>query len=78
MLYHSAYYLMPYVLPVPVVLTFYDLIPVLFPDQVSARARLLFRFTAQRAVRTADAVVSISRRPAGTCSGISGLRRPKS
>ncbi len=47
-IYHSPYYLMPYTVPMlarmPGVLTFYDLIPVRFPDLVSAQARLLFRF----------------------------------
>ncbi len=37
-LYHSPYYLMPYNLSLPVVLTFYDVIPLRYPDTVSRRA----------------------------------------
>jgi len=59
-LYHSPYYLMPYRPGRPTVLTVYDLIPVLFPNHVSLRARFLFRWTTSLALRTAAAVVAIS------------------
>jgi alpha-1,3-rhamnosyl/mannosyltransferase len=59
-LYHSAYYLMPYLPRVPTVLTVYDLIPLLFPEYVSVRARLLFRLTTALALRTARVVIAIS------------------
>jgi glycosyltransferase involved in cell wall biosynthesis len=59
-LYHSPYYLMPYRPGLPTVLTFYDLIPLRFPAYVSLRARMLFRFTAQMALRTARHVIAIS------------------
>ncbi|GIK75402.1 MAG: glycosyl transferase family 1 [Chloroflexota bacterium] len=59
-LYHSPYYLMPYRPGLPAVLTFYDLIPLRFPSYVSRRARLLFRFAVQMALRTARHVIAIS------------------
>jgi len=59
-LYHSAYYLMPYRLRVPSVLTLYDLIPMLFPDQSSRRARWLFRWMTSLALRTSQHNIAIS------------------
>jgi glycosyltransferase involved in cell wall biosynthesis len=59
-LYHSPYYLMPYRPGVPTVLTVYDLIPLRFPQFVSARARLLFRLAMTLALRAANQVVAIS------------------
>jgi len=58
--YHSPYYLMPYRPGVPTVLTVYDLIPQLFPEGVSARARLWFQLAMQLALRAADHVICIS------------------
>ncbi|MBN1221226.1 MAG: glycosyltransferase family 4 protein [Anaerolineae bacterium] len=58
--YHSPYYLMSYRPGVPTVLTVYDLIPLLYPQHVSAQARLLFRWTTSLALRTAAHVVAIS------------------
>ena len=60
LLYHSPYYLMPYLVPTPTVLTFYDLIPLFFPQYVSRRARLLFRFTMRLALRASQHIFSIS------------------
>ncbi len=59
-LYHSAYYLMPYRPGIPTVLTVYDLIPLLFPQFVSAKARLLFRLTMTLALKSAARVIAIS------------------
>ena len=59
-LYHSPYYLMPYRPKVPAVVTVYDLIPLLFPRQVSPPARLLFRWMTALALRTASQVIVIS------------------
>jgi alpha-1,3-rhamnosyl/mannosyltransferase len=59
-LYHSTYYLMPYSLRLPTVLTFYDLIPLQHPETVSRRARLLFQLTMSMALSTAGGVVCIS------------------
>ncbi|NUM44920.1 MAG: glycosyltransferase family 4 protein [Anaerolineales bacterium] len=58
--YHSPYYLMPYVPGVPTVVTLYDLIPQLFPQVVSAQVRLLFQVATRLALRAADQVVTIS------------------
>lgn len=60
-LYHSTYYLMPYRPSLPTVLTVYDLIPLLFPETVSWRARLFFRVATGLALRAADHVIAISR-----------------
>lgn len=59
-LYHSPYYLMPYRPGVPTVLTVYDLIPRLFPQYVSFRARCLFRLAMALALRAANHVIVIS------------------
>jgi alpha-1,3-rhamnosyl/mannosyltransferase len=59
-LYHSPYYLMPYRPCVSTVLTVYDLIPLLFPQHSTARARLLFRWATMLALRTAHHVIAIS------------------
>jgi glycosyltransferase involved in cell wall biosynthesis len=59
-LYHSPYYLMPYRPGLPTVVTMYDLIPVLFPQQVSIPARLLFRWMTALALRAASRVIVIS------------------
>ncbi|MCY3993120.1 MAG: glycosyltransferase family 1 protein [Caldilineaceae bacterium] len=59
-LYHSPYYLMPYRTGLPTLLTFYDIIPLKFPNAVPARARLFFRLAATFALRAADHVVAIS------------------
>ncbi len=58
--YHSAYILMPYLPGVPTVLTVYDLIPLLMPEQSSGRARLLARWANVLALRTAHRVIAIS------------------
>lgn len=58
--YHSPYYLMPYWPGTHTALTVYDIIPLRFPDLVSARAQLLFRWTTRLALRKADKVIAIS------------------
>ncbi len=58
--YHSPYYLMPYFSGLPTVVTLYDLIPQLFPQVVSMRARGLFQLATRFALRTADQVITIS------------------
>jgi len=59
-LYHSPFYLMPYRPGLPTLLTMYDLIPLLFPQQVSPAARLLFRWMTALALRAASHVIAIS------------------
>jgi glycosyltransferase involved in cell wall biosynthesis len=58
--YHSPYYLMPYFPGAPTVVTLYDLIPQLFPQVVSARARWLFQITTRLALRSARHILTIS------------------
>jgi glycosyltransferase involved in cell wall biosynthesis len=58
--YHSTYFLMPYRPGVPTLLTLYDFIPQLFPQTVSARARLLAGLATRLALRAAGQVVAIS------------------
>lgn len=60
LIYHSPYYLMPYRPGVPTVLTFYDIIPIAYPEYVALRARLLFRLLTRLACHAADHIVSIS------------------
>jgi len=59
-LYHSGYNLMPYAPGVPTVLTLYDLIPLLMPEQSSGRARLLARWANILALRAARVALAIS------------------
>ena len=58
--YHSPYYLMPYLPGVPSVVTCYDLIPLIYPQYFSATQRLIFRVAHMLAVRTARRVLAIS------------------
>jgi glycosyltransferase involved in cell wall biosynthesis len=62
-LYHSAYFLMPYAprpRGIPALLTVYDLIPLLVPQQSTLRARLLARWANRLALRTSQRVIAIS------------------
>jgi alpha-1,3-rhamnosyl/mannosyltransferase len=59
-LYHSPYYLMPYVPGATTVLTVYDVIPLRYPQFSSARSRLLFRLTTRLALRAARRVIAIT------------------
>lgn len=59
-IYHSPYYLMPYRVCAPTLVTLYDLIPQLFPEHVSWRARLLFRIATRFALKQARHVITIS------------------
>jgi glycosyltransferase involved in cell wall biosynthesis len=59
-LYHSAYILMPYFPGIPTLLTVYDLIPLLFPQQSTRRARSLARWANQLAFRASQRVLAIS------------------
>ncbi len=59
-LYHSPYYLMPYRINAPTVVTIYDLIPQLFPETASLQARLLFRLATRLALRSASHIIVIS------------------
>jgi len=59
-LYHSTYYLMPYLPGTPTVLTVYDLIPLRYPRYFSVAQRLVFAVAHRLALRTARAVLAIS------------------
>ena len=60
-LYHAPYYVRPYAgLPCPAVVTLYDAIPHLFPNEVSPRARLLFDLLTRLAIRSSRRVIAIS------------------
>ena len=55
---HSPYFIKPYFLRVPSIVTIFDLIPLLFPDDVpSARTRFFFRWAVWLAAQTAARVI---------------------
>lgn len=59
--FHSTYYIKPYRLPVPSVLTYYDIIGLIYPSSLpSARARLMFRLLSRLALASADRVILLS------------------
>ncbi len=58
--YHSPYYLMPFRPGVPTLLTVYDVIPLLFPQHTTPRARFLFRWMHSLALGAASRVVVVS------------------
>jgi glycosyltransferase involved in cell wall biosynthesis len=60
-LYHSSYYLMPYLPGVPTVFTCHDLIPLIFQQYFSVAQRLIYRFTHQLALNTARLTIAVSR-----------------
>ncbi len=58
---HSPYFIKPYVgLPCPSAVTIYDMLGWRFPHTLSWRGRLLYRLTMGLAVRSADALITIS------------------
>ncbi|MCC7355738.1 MAG: glycosyltransferase family 4 protein [Anaerolineae bacterium] len=60
-LFHSPYYIKPYWLPCPSILTLYDIISHTHPSSLpSARARLLFEVTTRLALRSARLVLTLS------------------
>lgn len=59
-LFHSPYYLKPYLLPCPSVVTIYDLIPRLYPEYVSPGARVIFEMAIRLAIVTSRLVISVS------------------
>ncbi|MGB9594350.1 MAG: glycosyltransferase family 4 protein, partial [Anaerolineae bacterium] len=59
---HSPYYVKPYRLPVPSVLTYYDVIGLAYPNTLpSPRARVMFRALSWLALASADKVILLSR-----------------
>jgi glycosyltransferase involved in cell wall biosynthesis len=59
-IYHSPYYLMPYRLSVPAVLTCYDMIPLIFPEYFTSWQRVVYRIANKLAFKTASGVIAIS------------------
>jgi len=60
-LYHAPYYVRPYLrLPCPAVVTLYDAIPHLFPNEVAPRARWLFNLLTRQAIRSSRHILAIS------------------
>ena len=61
-LFHSPYYIKPYLLPCPSVVSIYDLIPARYPRCLpSWRARLAFSLAIRLAIRTSRHVITLSR-----------------
>lgn len=59
-LYHSPYYLMPYRPGMAAVFTCHDLIPLIFSQYFRAQQRLVYRFTHQLALNSAQMTVAVS------------------
>lgn len=59
-LFHSPYYLKPYLLPCPSVVNIYDLISRLYPEYVSSGARVIFEMAIRLAIVTSRLVISVS------------------
>src|SRR5918911_2241411 len=60
-LWHAGYYIKPYLLPIPSVVTLEDVIPLLWREEMPSVARRLFYWTLnQIAARTAAHVIAIS------------------
>ncbi len=55
--FHSPYYIKPYFLSIPSIVTIFDLIPLRVPNAVSPTARLLFRFAIALAIQTSARVI---------------------
>ncbi len=59
-LYHSPYYLMPYITPCPSIVTVHDLIPVLYPQYFTLFQRIVFSLAMRLAVGRARFVMADS------------------
>jgi glycosyltransferase involved in cell wall biosynthesis len=60
-IYHAPYYITPYRMPCPQVLTVYDVISRRHPGSLSLTTRLIFAATTRLALHAADALLAISR-----------------
>jgi alpha-1,3-rhamnosyl/mannosyltransferase len=58
-IYHSPYYLMPYIPGLPTLVTAYDLIPLIIPDGFSAAQRTVYFATHQLAFRAARKIITL-------------------
>jgi alpha-1,3-rhamnosyl/mannosyltransferase len=59
-LYHSTYYLMPYMVKIPVVFTCYDLIPVVYPKYFKPLQRLIYKIAHLAASKVSSHIIAIS------------------
>lgn len=59
-LFHSPYYIKPYLLPCPSVVTIYDLIPRLYPQYISLGARVIFEIAIRLAAVTSRMIIAVS------------------
>lgn len=71
-LYHSPYYLMPYFVGLPTVLTLYDSIPEQYPESVPLATRLFSRLATKLALRSASHIITPSR---ASCRDLLQLHR---
>ena len=76
-MYHSPYYLMPYRLPVPTVLTCYDLIPLIFPEYFTSWQRAAYRITNKLAFKAASRVIAISETTRRDASHFFGVKQDR-
>ncbi len=76
-LYHSPYYLMPYLPGVPSVVTCYDLIPLLYPEYFTAAQRLVYWLAHTLAVRATRVVLTISKATKADLARIFHLDPPR-
>ena len=72
-IYHSPYYLMPYRMPCPVVVTFYDLIPLLVPGTHHTGFQPIYRWTHRLAAAVARRMIAISRATAADLTRLMGF-----
>lgn len=59
-LYHSTYYLMPYMVPIPLVFTCYDLIPLIYPGYFTIFTRTIYSIAHRIASAVSAHVITIS------------------
>jgi glycosyltransferase involved in cell wall biosynthesis len=77
-LFHSPYYVKPYWVPVPSVVTLFDLIPLRAPDRsLARRARFLFRLAVSLAARTSARIITPSAATKEDLSSVLGVPRDK-
>jgi glycosyltransferase involved in cell wall biosynthesis len=68
--YHSPYYLMPYRPGIAAVVTLFDLMPMRYPEYMSALARLVFAVTVRLALRASARIITISQASANDASRV--------
>ncbi len=77
-LWHSAYYVMPYWLPIPAVVTLEDVTPLVWQQEMpNAGKRLLYRWLTGLAARRAARVITLSVASKGELERVLGIERKK-